>query len=90
MAGIAQVLRKTQTHVKVLLFRARQALARELRAGQVSAFPTGLVTSKPSADPEAAISPTHAGRGGVRAGCVVEFPGAVVSPGPGRAKKGLL
>jgi len=34
VADIAGVLRKTQTHVKVLLFRARQVLARELRAGQ--------------------------------------------------------
>jgi RNA polymerase sigma-70 factor (ECF subfamily) len=90
VAGIAQVLRKTQTYVKVLLFRARQALARELRAGQVSASPTRLVSSKPAPDPETAISPTHVGRGGVRAGCVVEFPGAVASPGPGCAKKGLL
>jgi RNA polymerase sigma-70 factor, ECF subfamily len=32
VADIAQVLRKTQTHVKVLLFRARQCLARELCA----------------------------------------------------------
>ena len=90
VAEIAQVLRKTQTHVKVLLFRARQALARELKGGQVSVFPTGPVASKPSPDLEAAIYPTHAGRGGVRAGCVVEFPGAVVGSGAGSAKKGLL
>ncbi|HWW01363.1 MAG TPA: sigma-70 family RNA polymerase sigma factor [Candidatus Acidoferrum sp.] len=32
VAQIAQVLRKTQTNVKVLLFRARQALGRELHA----------------------------------------------------------
>lgn len=31
VAQIAQVLRKTRVHVKVLLFRARQTLARELR-----------------------------------------------------------
>ena len=30
--GIAQALGKTKTHVKVLLFRARQALAREVKA----------------------------------------------------------
>jgi RNA polymerase sigma-70 factor (ECF subfamily) len=90
VAGIAQALHKTQTYVKVLLFRARQTLARELRAGQVSVSPTRLVSSKPSPDPETAISPTHVGRSGVRAGCVVEFPGAVISPGPGCAKKGLL
>jgi RNA polymerase sigma-70 factor (ECF subfamily) len=33
VAEIAQVLRKTRTHVKVLLFRARQTLARELQPG---------------------------------------------------------
>jgi RNA polymerase sigma-70 factor (ECF subfamily) len=36
VAQIAQVLRKTQVHVKVLLFRARQALARRLKVGQAS------------------------------------------------------
>ena len=90
VAGIAQVLHKTQTYLKVLLFRARQALARELKAGQVSVSPTRLVSSKPSPDPATATSPTVAGRSGVRAGCVVEFPGAVVSPGAGCAKKGFL
>jgi len=90
VAGIAQVLRKTQTYVKVLLFRARQALARELRAEQASPLRTEPVTSKPSAELGAATSLTRAGRSGVTAGCVVEFPGAVVSPGPGCAKKGLL
>ena len=90
VAGIAQVLHKTQTHLKVLLFRARQTLACELRAGQAPVSPTRQVSSKPSPDLESAISPTHAGRGGVTGGCVVEFPEAVVSPGPGGAKKGLL
>ena len=32
MEGIGQALGKTQTHVKVLLFRARQALARQIEA----------------------------------------------------------
>ena len=39
MAEIAQVLRKTQTHVKVLLFRARQTLGRGLNADR-TAVPT--------------------------------------------------
>jgi DNA-directed RNA polymerase specialized sigma24 family protein len=34
VAEIAQVLHKTQTHVKVLLFRARQTLGRELNAAR--------------------------------------------------------
>lgn len=37
MAEIAQVLRKTQTHVKVLLFRARQTLGRGLIADRTAA-----------------------------------------------------
>jgi RNA polymerase sigma-70 factor (ECF subfamily) len=90
VAGIAQVLHRTQTHVKVLLFRALQALAREFRAGQVSVSRTRLVSCKPSPDSETAISPTHAGRGGARARGVVEFPEAVASSGPGCARKGLL
>jgi RNA polymerase sigma-70 factor, ECF subfamily len=45
VADVAEVLHKTQTHVKVLLFRARQVLARELRAGQGSARPAERVAS---------------------------------------------
>jgi RNA polymerase sigma-70 factor, ECF subfamily len=45
VADIAEVLHKTQTHVKVLLFRARRVLARELRAGQGTARPVGRVAS---------------------------------------------
>jgi len=37
LAEIAQVLRKTQTHVKVLLFRARQTLGRGLNADRTAA-----------------------------------------------------
>jgi RNA polymerase sigma-70 factor (ECF subfamily) len=39
--GVARVLRKTQTHVKVLLFRARETLRRELKLAQVSSTPGG-------------------------------------------------
>ena len=38
---IARVLRKTKTHVKVLLFRARLALGCQLKAGEQSRLPTG-------------------------------------------------
>ena len=47
VAGIAQVLHKTQTHVKVLLFRARQVLARELKAGRASGLRTGSMATAP-------------------------------------------
>jgi RNA polymerase sigma-70 factor, ECF subfamily len=90
VAGIAQVLHKTQTHVKVLLFRARQALACELKAGRLSTDPVRPVTSKPSPELGAVGSPNHSERVPVTSGCVVQLPGAVVSPGPGLAKKGLL
>jgi hypothetical protein len=41
-AQIAQVLGKTRVHIKVILFRARQILGRELRPGQAlsKAIPT--------------------------------------------------
>jgi len=49
---IARVLRKTATHVKVLLFRARKTLARELcaparRPGPIPARPLGLALPGP-------------------------------------------
>ena len=90
VAGVARVLHKTQTTVKVLLFRARQVLARELKTGQVTAFAAGRVAARSSPEPQDAISPPDARRVGVGAGCVVESPGALVSCGPGSAKKGLL
>jgi RNA polymerase sigma-70 factor, ECF subfamily len=39
VAGIAQVLAKTQTHVKVLLFRARETLGRRLKATRAAGLP---------------------------------------------------
>ena len=50
VAGIALVLRKTQTHIKVLLFRSRQLLGRELKARQVPGLPTGCIASQPAHD----------------------------------------
>lgn len=58
VAQIARVLRKTRTHVKVLLFRARQALGRELREHEPEAQFTG------------APDDTHTGRAGARAAAV--------------------
>ena len=43
VAGIAQALRKTRTHIRVLLFRARAALGRELKAAQGTGRPPGRV-----------------------------------------------
>ena len=90
VAGIARVLCKTHVHVKVLLFRARQALGRELKVGRVPGVPPGQVASKSSRDLEAGLCPSLGEQGGASAGCVVDFPGAAVNSGPGSAKKGLL
>lgn len=43
VAGIAQALRKTRTHIRVLLVRARAALGRELKAAQGTGRPPGRV-----------------------------------------------
>jgi RNA polymerase sigma-70 factor (ECF subfamily) len=64
VAAAAQVLRKTQTHVKVLLFRARQTLARELDgAGQLSLAPPITVEAP------ARLSPAPAGQASRRPVC---------------------
>jgi RNA polymerase sigma-70 factor (ECF subfamily) len=55
VAGIAQVLHKTQTHVKVLLFRARRVLARELKAGHASGLRTGSMLMQSAVDLSGAL-----------------------------------
>ena len=88
VADIAAVLRKTQTHVKVLLFRARQALGRELRAVQASGLPNVGSASRDTPDPETTPTPfTGEGRGG-RVGCVIGCPGALARSGLSGARKG--
>jgi hypothetical protein len=88
MAGIAQVLRKTQTHVKVLLFRARQVLGRELRAGQAHSLPVGRVAFRPAPDGEARRSLFDGVGSGGRVSGVVELSEAAVSSEPRNARKG--
>jgi len=88
VAGVAEVLRKTQTHVKVLLFRARRVLARELGAGQVSGLPTGRVASQAAAEREAAVLSFAEERDEGQGKCAVELAGALVSPAPCTARKG--
>jgi RNA polymerase sigma-70 factor (ECF subfamily) len=90
VADIAQVLRKTQTHVKVLLFRARQALGRELKAAQGSSAPSAGAASRAAPNRETTSTVlTVEGRGG-RVGCVIGCSGAMVSSGPSGARKGPL
>jgi len=57
VAEIAPVLRRTKTHVKVLLFRARTALGRELKAGQAPRAPAVVVSPTSSGN-----KPSHAAR----------------------------
>jgi len=87
VAGIAQVLRKTQTSVKVLLFRARRVLARELKAGRVSSLPTGRVASEPAREREAAVLPFAGERDRGQGKCAVEFSRALVSSVPCGVRK---
>ena len=87
---IAQVLRKTQTHIKVLLFRARQALGSALEAAQKSGLPSKGASSRAVPDRETTPRPfAEEGRGG-RMGCVMGCPGAFVSSGPIGARKGRV
>ena len=96
VAGIARVLGKTQTHVKVLLFRARNALGRELKAAQPSprTFPAHVAADVSRRHlGSAQNAPTDVGGYTLsvnRAKCDIEFRGAVAGVGPGSDKKGLL
>jgi RNA polymerase sigma-70 factor (ECF subfamily) len=88
VSGIAEVLRKTQTHVKVLLFRARRVLARELKPGHVPGLPTRGVASQPVTGREARRLPVEGELNGGRGRCAVEFSGAMVGSAPRGATKG--
>ena len=61
VAEIAQVLRKTRVHVKVLLFRARHALARdlELRAAAAGLNRPGRLSALSGFPVDYAPRPTH-------------------------------
>jgi RNA polymerase sigma-70 factor (ECF subfamily) len=88
VAGIAQVLRKTQTHIKVLLFRARQVLGRDLKARQAPGLPIGRVASQPARDGAARRSTIDEVGNRRRVSQVVQFSGALVSSEPAGARKG--
>ena len=90
VAGIAQVLRMTQTHVKVLLFRARRVLALELKAGRVPGLPTGRVASDRTPEMEMAVLPFHGARDGGQGKCAVEFSGTLASSQACGARKGSV
>ncbi len=90
VAGIAQVLRKTQTHIKVLLFRARHMLARELRAGQGDGSPSRPIASALASGREAKASPSRVDRDGRQGKCVVELSRALLSSQACGVRKGSV
>ena len=90
IADVARVLRKTQTHVKVLLFRAREVLRRELKAAQEPDAPTGPVTPRTKPGRGDVFRRTCADADGVGVGRVSRFFGPVLIPEPATVKKGLL
>jgi RNA polymerase sigma-70 factor, ECF subfamily len=90
VAEIAQVLRKTQTHIKVLLFRARQALGRKLGAAQGLGLASTVAASRAASDRQTTTAPfIGEGRSG-RVACAVGCSGTLVSSGPAGGRKGLL
>lgn len=90
VAEVARVLRKTQTHVKVLLFRARETLRRELKGAQAPDVPARPVTPRAKPGRGDVLHRTYAQADGVGMGRVSRFSGPVLIPEPATAKKGLL
>ena len=90
VAGVARVLRKTQTHVKVLLFRARETLRRELKAAQAPDAPVGQVSrgTRPGRGDLLHRTSAEANRVGVGRAGGVSRPVLIVEPAI--AKKGLV
>ena len=88
VAHIAQVVRKTQTHVKVMLFRARRALADELKPRNVPGLLAGRLGSHPAPEQEARRSTVNGGYVGEKASRAVAFSRAIVSSAPCGARKG--
>ena len=89
VAGVARVLGKTQTHIKVLLYRAREAHGRELKAVRASDGPTGPVASGTTTKLEEVPRRNREDKDGLGAGRVVGISRPVLTPMPAIAKKGL-
>ncbi len=90
VAGIAQVLRKTQIHIKVLLFRARQSLGRDLAARQVPGMPGGRNASEPGRGVAASGSASVEVGNRLGGSRVMQFSGALVGSVSAGARKGPL
>jgi RNA polymerase sigma-70 factor (ECF subfamily) len=90
VAGVARVLRKTQTHVKVLLFRAREALRRELEGAQAPKRPAGPATPRTKPGRGDVLHRTAGEAGRLAVSKVGRFFGPVLIPEPATVRKGLL
>jgi len=90
VAGIAQVMSKTQTHVKVLLFRARSVLGRELKARQASGPPAERGAADPVVGGEARRSGVAEEIAGGRAKGLVEFSTVAAGSKPRSPRKGSV
>jgi RNA polymerase sigma factor (sigma-70 family) len=88
VADIAQVLRKTQTHVKVLLFRARRGLARELKPVGASGLATGRIAGRAVLEREAGRLSVEEGRRAGQGMRAVELTGVMAGEAPRAATKG--
>jgi RNA polymerase sigma-70 factor (ECF subfamily) len=90
VGDIAQVLRKTQTHAKVLLFRARQALGRELGVVE-GAGPLRTVAGFRAAPGRGTTGvPLIEESVANRASCAIGCSGALAGSVRGAARKGAL
>ena len=90
VGDIAQVLGKTQTHVKVLLFRARQTLGRALKAARGSGLPSGGAAARVTPDRAAAPTLLTGDGRGSGAGCVIGCAEMLAGSGPRGTRKGPL
>ena len=88
VAHIAQVVRKTQTHVKVMLFRARRVLACELKPEHVPGLPAGRLCSQPAPERGVRRLIVNGERVGEAASPAGAFSRAMASSAPRDARKG--
>jgi RNA polymerase sigma-70 factor (ECF subfamily) len=90
VADIAQALRKTHTHVKVLLFRARRGLARELKPGHIPSLPGGRIAARTALEREARRLSVEAEQNAGQGRCAVGFTGAMDGSAPRGVRKGSV
>ncbi len=88
VADIAQVLGKTQTHIKVLLFRARVALRDQLEAAEKARRAGKGSASSPAAERSARLSASDTRENSTGSASVAELAGVMVKAKAQGARKG--